>query len=161
MAASTRPQGREPGEPRDLTALRLVLERAIRSRCFGLLASARDDLVQNALVRILERNRHEELGRRGTSYVWKVAQSVIVDELRRLGRERRLAENVSKERRPWVDPAEGIQLRQCLERLERDMAGCYLPFGDGGQPEAPGALDDNLANNVKDCLLYTSPSPRD
>jgi RNA polymerase sigma factor (sigma-70 family) len=118
MAASTRPQGREPGEPRDLTALRLVLERAIRSRCFGLLASARDDLVQNALVRILERNRHEELGRRGTSYVWKVAQSVIVDELRRLGRERRLAENVSKERRPWVDPAEGIQLRQCLERLE-------------------------------------------
>jgi len=118
MAVSIRPEGREQGEARDLTALQLVLERAIRSRCFGLLASARDDLIQNAMVRILERNRHEELGRRGTSYVWKVAQSVIVDELRRLGRERRLTENVSKERRPWSDPVDGIQLRQCLERLE-------------------------------------------
>jgi len=96
-----------------------VLERAVRSRCFGLLASARDDLVQTAMVRILERDRHEDLGRRGASYAWKVAQSVMVDELRRLGRERRLAESVSEEKkRSWVDPTGAIQLRQCLERLE-------------------------------------------
>ena len=96
-----------------------MLERAVRSRCFGLLASARDDLVQTAMVRILERDRHEDLGRRGASYAWKVAQSVMVDELRRLGRERRLAESVSEEKkRSWVDPTGAIQLRQCLERLE-------------------------------------------
>jgi len=107
------------GETRDLRAIRLVLERAVRSRCFGLLASARDDLVQTAMVRILERDRHEDLGRRGASYAWKVAQSVMVDELRRLGRERRLAESVSEEKkRSWVDPTGAIQLRQCLERLE-------------------------------------------
>jgi len=107
------------GESQELRAIRLVLERAVRSRCFGLLASARDDLVQTAMVRILERDRHEELGRRGASYAWKVAQSVMVDELRRLGREQRLAESVSEEkRRSWVDPAGAIQLRQCLERLE-------------------------------------------
>jgi len=96
-----------------------VLERAVRSRCFGLLASARDDLIQTAMVRVLERDRHEDLGRRGASYAWKVAQSVMVDELRRLGRERRLAESVSEEKkRSWVDPTGAIQLRQCLERLE-------------------------------------------
>jgi RNA polymerase sigma-70 factor (ECF subfamily) len=107
------------GESQELRAIRLVLERAVRSRCFGLLAAARDDLVQTAMVRILERDRHEELGRRGASYAWKVAQSVMVDELRRLGREQRLAESVSEEkRRSWVDPAGAIQLRQCLERLE-------------------------------------------
>ena len=107
------------GETRDLRAIRLVLERAVRSRCFGLLASARDDLIQTAMVRVLERDRHEDLGRRGASYAWKVAQSVMVDELRRLGRERRLAESVSEEKkRSWVDPAGAIQLRQCLERLE-------------------------------------------
>jgi RNA polymerase sigma-70 factor (ECF subfamily) len=107
------------GETRDLRAIRLVLERAVRSRCFGLLASARDDLVQTAMVRILERDRHEDLGRRGASYAWKVAQSVMVDELRRLGRDRRLAKSVSEEKkRSWVDPAGAIQLRQCLERLE-------------------------------------------
>jgi len=107
------------GETRDLRAIRLVLERAVRSRCFGLLASARDDLIQTAMVRVLERDRHEALGRRGASYAWKVAQSVMVDELRRLGRERRLAESVSEEKkRSWVDPTGAIQLRQCLERLE-------------------------------------------
>ena len=107
------------GETRDLRAIRLVLERAVRSRCFGLLASARDDLVQTAMVRILERDRHEDLGRRGASYAWKVAQSVMVDELRRLGRDRRLAKSVSEEKkRSWVDPTGAIQLRQCLERLE-------------------------------------------
>ena len=106
------------GETQELRAIRLVLERAIRSRCFGLLASARDDLVQSAMVRILERDRHEDLGRRGASYAWKVAQSVIVDELRRLGRERRMAESVSEVKQSWVDPAGRIQLRQCLERLE-------------------------------------------
>lgn len=96
-----------------------MLERAVRSRCFGLLASARDDLIQTAMVRVLERDRHEDLGRRGASYAWKVAQSVMVDELRRLGRERRLAESVSEEKkRSWVDPTGAIQLRQCLERLE-------------------------------------------
>jgi RNA polymerase sigma-70 factor (ECF subfamily) len=107
------------GETRELKAVRLVLERAIRSRCFGLLASARDDLVQSAMVRILERDRHEDLSGRGTSYVWKVAQSVMVDELRRLGRERRLVEEVSGQGRSFVDPASGIQLRQCLSRLEK------------------------------------------
>ena len=96
-----------------------MLERAVRSRCFGLLASARDDLIQTAMVRVLERDRHEDLGRRGASYAWKVAQSVMVDELRRLGRDRRLAKSVSEEKkRSWVDPTGAIQLRQCLERLE-------------------------------------------
>src|SRR5215471_8748803 len=118
MALSSLPGGRASAETQEVEAVRHVLERAIRNRCFGLLAPARDDLVQSAMLRILERDRREDLGRRGASYVWKVAQSVIVDELRRLGRERRSTEALSNERQPWVDPVGGIQLRQCLARLE-------------------------------------------
>jgi RNA polymerase sigma factor (sigma-70 family) len=111
-----RHRGEETRE--QLEAARRVLERVVRGRCFGLLASAREDLVQSAMVRILERSRTEDFGTRGASYFWKVAQSVVVDELRRLGRERRLAEDVPKERQSWRDPVDGIQLRRCVERLE-------------------------------------------
>ena len=118
MAPSKPPTGHDAGETRELEAVRLVLERAIRNRCFGLLASTQQDLVQAAMLRILERDRREDSRRRGASYVWKVAQSVIVDELRRLGRERRMVEDASREKRSWADPASGIQLRQCLGQLE-------------------------------------------
>lgn len=118
MAPSKPPAGHDARETREFGAIRLVLERAIRNRCFGLLASAREDLVQSAMLRILERDRREDSERRGASYVWKVAQSVVVDELRRRGRDRRLVEDESREKRSWADPASGIQLRQCLGQLE-------------------------------------------
>jgi len=103
---------------RELEAVRRVLENAIGRRCFGVLASQREDLVQNAMVRLLERQGSEDFGGRGASYLWKVAQSVVVDELRRLGRERRLTEGVREERQAMVDPVGSIQLLRCVERLE-------------------------------------------
>jgi len=102
----------------ELEEARRVLENAIRRRCFGLLASQREDLVQSAMVRLLEREGREDLGARGASYFRKVAQSVVVDELRRLGRERRLTERLTEGRPAWADPVGGIALRRCLERLE-------------------------------------------
>ena len=118
MAQFQPPLRRDSEATRGLEASRRVLERAVRRRCFGLLASQREDLVQSAMLRLLERNRSEDLGGRGASYFWKVAQSVVVDELRRLDRERRLTEGVREERQTWADPVIGIQLRRCLERLE-------------------------------------------
>jgi RNA polymerase sigma factor (sigma-70 family) len=118
MARAQPPLRGEAEAKQGLEAARRVLEKAIRRRCFGLLASQREDLVQSAMVRLLERQAREDLWARGPSYFWKVAQSVVVDELRRLGRERRLAEGVTEERQAWVDPVDGITLRRCLERLE-------------------------------------------
>jgi len=118
MTRAEPPLRRVTDERRELEAVRRVLENAIRRRCFGVLASHREDLVQNAMVRLLERQGSEDFGGRGASYLWKVAQSVVVDELRRLGRERRLTEGVREERQASVDPVGSIQLRRCVQRLE-------------------------------------------
>ena len=105
--------GRNP-----LESARDVLDRVIGSRCGGLLASQREDLVQSAMVRLLERGQREDFSVRDPSYFWKVAQSVMVDELRRQGRERRFAERTNRERPATRDPVDGIQLRHCVECLE-------------------------------------------
>lgn len=101
-----------------LETARQVLERVIGSRCGGLLASEREDLVQSAMVRLLERGQREDFAVRSPSYFWKVAQSVLVDELRRQGRERRFAERASREQVATRDPVDGLQLRHCVECLE-------------------------------------------
>jgi DNA-directed RNA polymerase specialized sigma24 family protein len=118
MARAQPPLAGEAEATQALEAARRVLENAIRRRCFGLLASQREDLVQSAMLRLLERQGREDLWGRGPSYFWKVAQSVVVDELRRIDRDRRVAETVRKDREPWVDPVGGIALRRCLGRLE-------------------------------------------
>jgi DNA-directed RNA polymerase specialized sigma24 family protein len=61
-----------------------VLRLAVASACLGELASQREDLVQVALLRVLE---HERAGEQNTvrtaSYLWRVAFTVTADELRR------------------------------------------------------------------------------
>jgi len=153
MAQSRSPLRHEGEETRQLKAARQVLERAVRSRCFGLLASAREDLVQSAMVRILERNRAEDFGARGASYFWKVAQSVVIDELRRMGRERRLTEGVPEERQSWRDPVDGIQLRRCVERLEeRRRMAVTLHLSGLRIPEVARAA--NWTEKTAENLIY-------
>jgi len=118
-----------------LEGAREVLERVIGSRCAGLLASEREDLVQSALLRLLERGQREDFSVRGPSYFWMVAQSVMVDELRRQGRQRRFAERTNGEGAATRDPVDGIQLRRCVECLEErrrlavtlHLAGLRIP----------------------------------
>lgn len=57
--------------------------RAVRRLCPGWLAARQDDLVQNACVRILRKLEKEgKQARLAASYVWRVAHSVIMDEIR-------------------------------------------------------------------------------
>lgn len=80
-------------------AVASVLRSAVRSICPPWLASGADDLVQEALVKMW---RMGVLGEGGTgvpsSYVWRVAHSVLVDEIRR----RRRRHEVPMEEEPQL-----------------------------------------------------------
>ncbi len=77
----------------DYAALRAELERAMRRICPAWLKESREDLVQNAILRMLEiHRRSEEAGEKNRelapSYLWKVATTALIDEIRRLRRKK-------------------------------------------------------------------------
>lgn len=75
----------------DYVALRRDIARAVGRLCPNWMASTRDDLVQTALLRVMHIVNGPSPSSEGnraisTSYLYKVAYSVLVDELRRLRR---------------------------------------------------------------------------
>jgi len=106
------------------------------------LDSEREDLVQSALLRIVERTGSgEDIQIRSTSYLVKVAFSTIVDVMRRLHRRRaagveeiegsrsvRALEEVdSAPVRPEIPRA----VRQCLARLTRSRRSAVMLYLQG------------------------------
>jgi RNA polymerase sigma-70 factor (ECF subfamily) len=84
--------------PFDTQHLQTVLSRAVRRVCPGWLAQRREDIVQNALVRIVRKwSATEEPEALGTSYLWRVAHTTVMDEIRH---RRRHPED------PWESPPE-------------------------------------------------------
>jgi RNA polymerase sigma factor (sigma-70 family) len=64
--------------------LRATLARVVGRICPSWMAGQKDDLVQTACLRIVKKvSGTEELSSIGTSYLWRVAHSVLMDELRR------------------------------------------------------------------------------
>jgi DNA-directed RNA polymerase specialized sigma24 family protein len=105
--------------------VRAILTRAMARACPAEHASLREDLVQAALLRVLEIERDDEANAvRSSSYLWRVAYSVAIDELRRLRRSEAVTmPTVEDETMPEpVAPASsqpglGTALRHCLGRL--------------------------------------------
>lgn len=75
----------DPGNSYDQIHERL--QRAVSAVCPPWLSDRRDDLVQIALIRVMEVERRSE-GKRefASSYLWRVAYSALIDEIRRLRR---------------------------------------------------------------------------
>ncbi len=100
----------------------------MRRVCPGWMSDSRDDLIQVAVIRVLEIQRKSE-GKKefSSSYLWRVAYSALVDEIRR--RRRRQEVPLVEEERPVIsssraDPEEdcasrelGQGIRECLTRL--------------------------------------------
>lgn len=111
--------------------LRSGLERAVARICPPWLADEREDLVQVALTRVLEIERRSEGERRfASSYLWRVAYSTLVDEIRRVRRRQEVpledeagAGAMAAERPGPRDRATGGEiargLRECLARMVR------------------------------------------
>lgn len=115
----------------DWEHLKGVIERAVARVCPGRLMAQRDDIVQAALLRVLNVLRQgEQGGIRSSSYLWQVAYTATVDELRRVARRREVSleegEVIAMPVRRMPNPeqhAEGVEageaIRACLQTLAR------------------------------------------
>lgn len=109
--------------------MRQVLERALVRICPDWLQSSRDDLVQSAMLRLLERHLPAE-GKPPlkASYLYKTAHSVLIDEIRRVQRrgETQIEQvqtiedtRVANPYHTAVGQSLSTALRECLARLTR------------------------------------------
>ncbi|MEL7059099.1 MAG: RNA polymerase sigma factor [Acidobacteriota bacterium] len=119
-----------PPTEAELQAMRRELVRAVRRLCPRSLADDSEDLVQNALLRVVDAvGRRETTETLRASYLWRAAHSAVVDELRR--RQRRPEHELDPERpdpasaspgpeRRASDRQAGVALRACVEALLPD-----------------------------------------
>ncbi|TVQ90282.1 MAG: RNA polymerase sigma factor [Deltaproteobacteria bacterium] len=137
-----------------------ILERAIARHCPQSLSDRREDLVQQALLKLIKR-KGDALGELAAAYHWRVAYSVIIDELRR--QSRRPEESITPFEgtlaSPGIDPereASSSQLREaistCLEALHEPRRRAVLLHLQGHSvPEIAGLLSwtrKRAENNV-------------
>jgi RNA polymerase sigma-70 factor (ECF subfamily) len=138
-----------------------ILRSAVARACPRELDSEREDLVQSALLRIMERTGTGEDNQiRSTSYLVKVAFSTIVDVMRRLHRRR--AAGVEETEGPrsvralevdsvLVRPEIPRALRECLGRLTRSRRSAVMLYLQGFTArEAARALqlDEKAVKNL-------------
>jgi RNA polymerase sigma-70 factor (ECF subfamily) len=141
----------------DVTALRHDLTRAVARVCPTWLAAQRDDLVQTAVMRVIQRFQRHEPTNEGvapytSSYLYKVAHSVLVDEIRRVRRRQETdldGQGVDQLPVTTADPVRmaesaeiGQGIRCCLAqmKLERRLAVTLYLQGHT-VPEAARILD--------------------
>lgn len=130
MSEGEREPHREPArelvDRSDYAELESELARAVRSLCPKWLASRADDLVQVALLKILDLRGRGEQGRELSSfYLKRVAYSALVDEIRRLERRRESPlETEEGEPLPLASPAPDPEKLQASRELGEGIQDC-------------------------------------
>lgn len=132
----------------DYAALRQDLARAVARICPDWMANTREDLVQAAMMRIMQVAGHQSAQGEGSvrltsSYLYKIAYSVLVDEIRRIRRRRESALDAETAQPP---PAAGPTperaaasseiargIRECLSTLKRERRLAVALYLQGDQ----------------------------
>jgi RNA polymerase sigma-70 factor, ECF subfamily len=115
----------------DYERLRAHLTRAIARVCPRLLLQSREDLIQDCLVRVLDlASRSDDERQLSPTYLYKVAYSALIDEIRRRARRREIpledGESLARDdahRSPEVTAAGreiGRGILDCLSGLHRE-----------------------------------------
>jgi len=140
----------------DYVALRRDLVRVVSRLCPGWLAGKRDDLVQTALLRVMhvvETASRSGEGKRtaAASYLYKVAYSVLVDELRLVRRRREtdldddtvvLTSVADDPERTTASRQIGRGIRGCLRAMKKERRlAVTLHLQGHTVPEAARILD--------------------
>lgn len=100
-----------------------MLRRALQRLCPVELLPEREDLVQAALVKLLEiRDRAEQSQPLPASYLWQVAYTTAMDELRRRRRRQTVNEPVAAEPSESPEPRPDLRsaIAGCLQALPPD-----------------------------------------
>lgn len=169
----------------DYAKLRADLARAVARVCPSWLASVRDDLVQVAVMRVMQvlqarAPEGEEKGPLASSYLYKVAHSALVDEIRRVRRRSETdleEEGVATTAVAPQDPERiaaarevGRGIQDCLSRMSRDRRLAVTLYLQGHSvAEAARVLEwqtkrtENLVYrglaDLRECLLRKGMRP--
>jgi RNA polymerase sigma-70 factor (ECF subfamily) len=172
----------------DWVKLRTALAQAVRRQCPGWLRQHAEDLAQAALVKIMGRVQTGEGERQLSSfYLYRVAHSALVDEIRRRQRRREVplesaepgagAPEARIEPRATGDPEQDAALRElgsavraCLLEMKRERRLAVTLYLQGHSvPEAARVLDwpvkrtENLVYrglaDLRQCLLAKGHMP--
>lgn len=115
--------------PADLEEVRRHLVAAMRRVCPPSIADEAEDLVQRALIKLMKSQTKSEENRTvSASYLWRVAYTAVIDEIRRRDRRREvsLIENsavaipIASQPDPEREAASrgiGDAIRDCLQRI--------------------------------------------
>ena len=142
----------------DYSKLREDLERVVARLCPSWLYSQRDDLVQAAVMRVMQIVNADASGREGNRplapfYLYKVAHSALVDEIRRVRRRHEAAlddtENVTAQTPAHLNPERiaashqiGRGIQDCLTQMSRERRLAVTLYLQGHTvPEASRILD--------------------
>jgi RNA polymerase sigma-70 factor (ECF subfamily) len=163
----------------DYSKLRQEFVRAVARLCPGWLAGQRDDLVQAAVMRVmqsLDRRavESEEIAPLASSYLYRVAYSALVDEIRRITRRRetdledaaveRVAVTADDPERVAGSRELGREIQDCLTRLKRErrlVVALYLQGHSVAEAsrvlEWPAKRTENLVYrglaDLRQCLM--------
>lgn len=110
----------------DFGLIRERLARAVARLCPSWLANQRDDLVQAGCMRLMDRlARREENAPLSSSYIWKVAFSVTIDEIRKARRhaEVPVADDVLERPADAVSPERWTQARETGQAIVTCLGG--------------------------------------
>ena len=118
-----------------------MLLQAVERHCPPELASQREDFVQLALLRLLDHTRGEGTRPLRASYLWKVAYTVIIDEIRRFRRQQRHGETLPGGEKTTPGPEARTEIQDCLAHLQdRRRAAVTLYLEGFGTAEVAEAL---------------------
>ncbi len=135
-----------------LDQVRTVLKRAIDRLCSRWTPDAREDLVQNALLKLHQRASGEGIGTYQASYLYRVAHSIVIDEIRKQSRSpvttsaelspEQLAAEHDQRPEQWTAAADARDaLRDCLRSLvETRRAALVLYLQGHSVPDAARLL---------------------
>jgi len=125
----------------ELMRIRQVLIRAVERHCPPGLAAHREDFVQMALIRLLDQPAGEGTATRGASYLWRVAYTVVIDEIRRFRRQQRQVQQLATGGGTVPGPEARSAILECIEALqERRRAAVSLHLQGFRTPEVAAAL---------------------
>jgi RNA polymerase sigma-70 factor, ECF subfamily len=116
------------------TSMRVALVRAVRRQCPRWLSDHADDLAQAALLKIIAADGREGNRALTSFYLYRVAHSALVDEIRRRQRRREVSlveDHPDDDRAAHIEPrADGDPERDAsMQELGAAVRGCLLAMG--------------------------------
>jgi len=139
----------EPDPSPNYEQIREVLLRCVRKIAPARIGSDVDDIVQKAMVRLMKKLREDEgTSSFATSYLYRVANNAVIDELRKRGRRREVSDETNEDaaspddpRKRALDVEVGNAIVDCLAKLNDDRRLAVSLYLEGHTvPEAAGML---------------------